>query len=142
MYRIKFPAVSEDGGEASGLFTNMYLMFLGNQDNPNRAQSIEETRTAIKLLDSMDAISKLMLVPDVGQVRVLADAGGDLILQEAEKALLIKGLDAYLEKAPFINARLGIKIRDLVTSAPKDEPPQPQEAPKLQIVEAEPLTQT
>lgn len=120
MFRIRFAAVEKDGGLDRDLFTNMYLMFLGSQDNPNRAQSLEETRLAIKVLDAFDAVSEIQSISNGAGIRILNPNGGDLRLSSEEKSLLMRSIDNYLSTVPFALARLGIKVKDKVEGAERE----------------------
>lgn len=109
----------EKGTEDSSiLFTNLYHGFIGRTDNPNRARTIEETRTAIKVLDGLDGIS---VVEDMGQysTRLLKNEGGSVELTDDGFKLLQTAIDAFVGSLPFAMARAGITLKTFVDDAEK-----------------------
>lgn len=104
--------------ESNSLFAMIYGAFIGGVDNPNRARSIEETRHAIKVLEAFEAISDVKNEGTDQEARSLKEQGGSVILPQAAHALLSRCVTDWASTAPFAAAKLVMKVKDFVDSAP------------------------
>lgn len=116
---ITFAPWTDDAQESLVLFVMLYTAFMGTADNPNRARSLEETRTALKVLEAIDAISETTNSGQPSEFRRLKDEGGVLVLDPTMWALLQRCVDAWVGSVPFAAAKQAMALKTLVDEAPE-----------------------
>lgn len=116
MMKLTFEPWTDDMPESATRFSTLYQIFIGAANNPNRASSLEDTHSALKVLDAFDMVSET--VTDNGEEgRRLKAEGGDMMLTEAAHKLIQRTVDAWLGTVPFAAARVAMKLKTFVDSA-------------------------
>ena len=116
-FQIAFAPYTPADTSSATLFSLVYGGFIGMVNNPNRAANIEDTRSAVQVLDAIEAVTDLSNANTAEETRSLKPAGGVLILSERALALLKKTTDAFVATAPYAIARLALQCKDMVDGA-------------------------
>lgn len=117
MKTLTFKPWTETENESLAMFTVVYRAFLGMADNPNRAQGIQETRNAIKILDQFAAIADVVNAGTENEGLRLKKDGGTITLDDAQFTLLKRGVETWAGQVPFGLAKMAVEAVDFVDSA-------------------------
>lgn len=116
-HTLKFDPWSQQDQTSIVRFVMLYQAFLGTADNPNRSRSLEETRTAIMILDALSKVSDVVNAGQMNESRVLKAEGGEIQIDEAGMKLLQRSVDAYVGQVPFAAAKSALDMKDFVDAA-------------------------
>jgi hypothetical protein len=114
---LPFTAWTDDAQTPAVEFALLYQAFLGTADNPNRSRSLEETRSAIKVLDAFASISDHVNVGQPNETRLLNREGGELRLEADAHQLLQRAIDAWVGTVPFAMAKFALDLKQKVDGA-------------------------
>lgn len=109
---MKFAPWTDENQDSLVKFVLLYQAFLGTADNPNRSRNLEETRTALGILDAMSAISDVINPGTPKETRILKREGGELKLTDSELKLLQRFVDTYAGQVPFALAKTTLALKD------------------------------